>query len=150
MFLNIEFQNIKSRCCFFAFVTLGVLMRSRWLAKPVCISFFVFSWCVAIVPTLLWADEGNCAHAALRHSLMREHNKPFGSQRVISQFPPKFRDKTPVPIYVLSDVASKMGLRFDVVKLDPHKPTAAWESADRKSTRLNSSHVVTSRMPSSA
>ena len=29
-------------------------------------------------------------------------------------------------------------------------PLAAWWASDRKSTRLNSSHVVTSRMPSSA
>ena len=104
-------------------------MRSRWLAKSLCKSFLVFSCCVAVDPFLLWADEGNCAHAALRHSLMREHNKVFDSQAVISQFPREHRDKTPVPIYVLSDVAYKMGLRFDVVKLDPHKPTAEWESA---------------------
>ena len=32
----------------------------------------------------------------------------------------------------------------------PGSGTGGWESADRKSTRLNSSHVRKSRMPSSA
>ncbi len=80
-------------------------------------------------PTTLWADEGNCAHASLRQSLMRELDTQIDSETVASQFPSEFRDETPVPIYVLRDVAARMGLEFDAVKLDPNKPSADWESA---------------------
>lgn len=77
----------------------------------------------------LWAGEGNCAHASLRHSLMRELDTQIDSETVISQFPARYRDDTPVPIYVLRDVASRMGLELDAVKLDPEKPSTQWESA---------------------
>lgn len=90
---------------------------------------FLIICCLTIAQATLWAGEGNCAHLSLRQSLMRELDTQIDSETVISQFPSRYRDETPVPIYVLRDVAARMGVEFDAVKLDPNKPSAEWESA---------------------
>ena len=41
-------------------------------------------------------------------------------------------------------------VKFDITKLPDYKPSVIPEGLDRKSTRLNSSHMSESRMPSSA
>ena len=60
-------------------------------------------------------------------------------------------DGTDSPAQLISK-AHAQGLK--VIALTDHDSTAGWDAAmaalDRKSTRLNSSHIPLSRMPSSA
>ena len=55
----------------------------------------------------------------------------------VEALPPKPNDKTKV-----SEIVADCG--------NNRKKSTVWDHLDRKSTRLNSSHALTSRMPSSA
>ena len=69
-----------------------------------------------------------------------------GWRRIVSEIGVQFAKPEAVELF------AKAGQQVDgdVVKLDPEFVLEQVAKADRKSTRLNSSHTIQSRMPSSA
>ena len=56
----------------------------------------------------------------------------------------------PAGLQFLSNFTGMAGLEFDLTRLDTQGGATCTGAEDRKSTRLNSSHIPLSRMPSSA
>ena len=92
---------------------------------------------------------------------MRDGGDPYGVAMLASRLAPKYGIDYRTPVFAIhknGHYGSIVGRGFDDLKEFHQRVLEAKESGadfikstpDRKSTRLNSSHVRTSRMPSSA
>ena len=96
------------------------------------------------------------ARAGLRTLVLEEKPVVGGAVRTERPFAKAPNLGTSTGAYLLGlmppEIVAELGLDLQVLRRDPHYflPTTGKRHLDRKSTRLNSSHAITSRMPSSA
>ena len=85
---------------------------------------------------------------------MRRQSIPTGADFSMSLTPEAIATLSRVSTATITTVLLKKGLRNVWMRgsrpLRPGQPRLVGPALDRKSTRLNSSHAITSRMPSSA